>query len=186
MIKLFVKKNRHEIELSEDLLLIPEFAEVIKADKSKDKLEAEKQLKYIYFVYDFNSYCFNLEEAVRIQEAIKACKLEKDFKPLPLLQTAIKKYLEIQENSIPTLKLLRDAYTNLNNIGTFLKNIDYNKVDKLGRPLHSPDTSMNTLTKVGKVHESIKTLEKQVMMEISGEANIRGGGVKGEFEDGMD
>jgi hypothetical protein len=185
MLRLFTKKTKYEIEFSEDLLAISEFRALIDADKSKNKVQAEKELKYIYFVYDFNSYLATLEEPVRKTQAIKECKLPDDYKPTKLHAEAINKYLDIQENSVPTLKLLRDAYTNLDSIGTYIKNINYHEKDKLGRPVNSPDTSMNTLTKVGKVHESIKILEEKVLKEIAGETTIRGGGKIGEFEDGV-
>ena len=76
MRSLFDYKERNVI-VSPEALLIPEFEEIYKRDKSKDKAKAIKELSYIYFISDYKSPYISSIAPLLSKEPWLSVRLEK-------------------------------------------------------------------------------------------------------------
>jgi hypothetical protein len=183
MKRLFVMVN-NEIDLNKEWLhLIPEFSlllhRVWKCEGDSDgrkKLMQHRIFGYIYLTTDFASPHFTWTKEARHIEAIKAMQLKEGDIQEQKVQDAIKKYEEMQHESVPALKALRGLYSAMDKMNEFLETVDFSEVDKQGKPKYTPNSITMYAKNINAAYDAINTMERRVMESLKQEGGntIRG------------
>lgn len=179
--RLFDLKDRNVI-VSPEALLIPEFKDIWKRDKTKDKLKAMRELSYVYFVCDYkspyrSSFTLNRLEAMVSKDFMKDEKYTPDSK----ISAAIEKYKELQRT--PSMLLLDASLQTVHNLIDYLQNVDLQERDKNDRPIYKPSDVTSSLKNIGGIVESLSKVRESVEKEMSEQASLRGQRKKGNRED---
>lgn len=184
MKRLFIINNDYEIDLNKEWLhLVPEFSVILhrvwKCEGDADgrkKLMQRRVFGYIYLTVDYASHLFTWTEEARKAEALKMMKLKPGDIEHPNVQAAIKKYEELQLESVPALKALRGMYGALERMNDYLENIDFNDVDKTGKPKHTPASVTRAIKDMNAAYDAMATMERRVMEDLKKEGGntIRG------------
>jgi hypothetical protein len=162
--KVFDLKD-NEVVISPEILTIEIFAEIWKEDKSKTKINACTDFKFIYHLCDFNSPYNNYSEEKRT-EAIKEEVLgKKDYEPSDKVKQACEIYKRLKQSP---LEVLLNSVKN--KIFEFSKYLDENEVDA-----ESTTASLKIIDSMSKVVSQYKSLESAVKAEKKDTAvKIRG------------
>jgi len=162
--KVFDLKD-NEVVISPEILTIEIFAEIWKEDKSKTKINAYTDFKFIYHLCDFNSPYNNYSEEKRT-EAIKEEVLgKKDYEPSDKVKQACEIYKRLKQSP---LEVLLNSVKN--KIFEFSKYLDDNEVDA-----ESTTASLKIIDSMSKVVSQYKSLESAVKAEKQDTAvKIRG------------
>jgi hypothetical protein len=181
MRSLFDYKERNVI-VSPEALLIPEFEEIYKRDKSKDKAKAIKELSYIYFISDYKSpYISSLSPDALKRTIGKDFMKDEDYEPDSKILAAIDKYKSIQRT--PSMLLLNASLQTVHNLTDYLQNIDLQERDKNDKPIYKPSDVTNSLKNIGGIVDSLNKVRANVEKEIQEAATLRGQRKKGNRED---
>jgi hypothetical protein len=183
MKRLFVMVN-NEIDLNKEWLhLIPEFSLILhrvwKCEGDADgrkKLMQHRIFGYIYLTTDFASPHFTWTKEARHNEALKAMQLKEGDIQEQKVQDAIKKYEEMQHESVPALKALRGLYAAMDKMNEFLETINFNEADKQGKPKYTPNSITMYAKNINAAYDAINTMERRVMESLKQEGGntIRG------------
>ena len=175
MRSLFDYKERNVI-VSPEALLIPEFEEIYKRDKSKDKAKAIKELSYIYFISDYKSpYISSLSPDALKRTIGKDFMKDEDYEPDSKILAAIDKY--------KSMLLLNASLQTVHNLTDYLQNIDLQERDKNDKPIYKPSDVTNSLKNIGGIVDSLNKVRANVEKEIQEAATLRGQRKKGNRED---
>lgn len=183
MKRLFIVDNNNEIDLNKEWLhLIPEFSKILHRrwlcegdSDGRKKLMARRIFGYIYLTVDYASPLFTWTDEARHEEAIKSMELKSGDLESDGVKEAIHKYDEMQRDSTPALQALQSMHSALRHMNDFLKTIDLNAVDKMGKPLHTPASITRAIKDMNAAYDSVSTMERRVMEDLKKEANtIRG------------
>ena len=179
--RLFNLKERNVI-ISPEALLIPEFQDIWKRDKAKNKLKAMRELSYVYFICDYKSpyrasLTLNRLEATVAKDFMK----DESYTPDSKISAAIDKYKELQVT--PSMRLLDASLKTVHNLIDYLQNVDLQERDKNDRPIYKPSDVTNSLSKIGAIVESLSKVRESVEKEMSEQASLRGQRKKGNRED---
>lgn len=192
--KLFEVDEHFEVQLDKPwIMLIPEFAAVLARDKGSEgdyrgskKLRARKELSYVYFICDFHSPIRDYDDDKKKEEALRYARLTpKDIDAVVL--TAQKQYEAMQYENAPSLRTLNSLKKGMGNLDKYFEEVDFDKVDKLGKVKYTPDAYIANITKLPKMRASIKEFERMVEEELRENTGIRGkaklGGQEGKRRD---
>jgi len=157
------KLVNNNITIDPNLLPIPEFRELWDRDKDKNKLNAYKELTYIYYFADYKSPYQNIPEELREKKVKEEYIRDDSWKADEAVNEAIKKYQLLQETH--SMRLLSSAKIAVDKLSAYFRDSDPN----------DRNYSAN-LSKLGATIESIDKLEKRVKSEQSTAEQIRGGG----------
>jgi hypothetical protein len=98
-----------ELEINEpELLLIKEFHDLIKRDKTKSKGRAMKELTYMYLAIDWKSPYSQYSEGERHSESLIDSGLSESEYNDPIFREACRKYRALQDSN-KSIKLLEAA-----------------------------------------------------------------------------
>lgn len=187
--RLFTIDVNYQVELNKEwILLIPEFAVLLKRDKGSDKdsrggkkLKAKREFSFIYFDLDFTSPIREWEDFERRSEAMKyAGLIESDMDEE--MMAAHKKYNDLLLQSSRSLKTLTAVEYSLNALDTYFLELDFTEKDKKGELVHSPAQYLTNLEKLGKAYSAVDSFKKRVQEEMKGDASIRGQSTLGRKE----
>ena len=187
--KIFVYDNaNNRIELNTpEILLVKEFAELLKPERNKCKedpkgtlgLRAFREFTYIWLAIDWQSIYANYDEQERHQEALKDASITEEEFNNPEFRAACRKYREIQESNL-SIRMLRAAQETVNKFIEYFDRVDPLERDELtNKPLYKVKDIMSELSQLGKVHDELKDLESRVKKETAEQSTIRGGAVEG-------
>jgi len=179
--RLFDLKDRNVI-VSPEALLIPEFKDIWKRDKTKDKLKAMRELSYVYFVCDYkspyrSSFTLNRLEVMVAKDFMK----DESYTPDSKISAAVDKYKELQKT--PSMMLLDASLKTVHNLIDYLQNVDLQERDKNDRPIYKPSDVTSSLKNIGGIVESLSKVRESVEKEMSEQATLRGHRKKGNRED---
>jgi|SRR3972149_10383042 len=149
----FISDNK--ILPTPETLLIKEFENIWNRDKTKTKDIALKELAYIYFISDYKSIYNNYLSLIKETKIKEDIIQNKDWKPDLLIESAIKKYEELQIT--PTLRLLNGARKALEEMTRYYEHLKINDRNILA--------SATSLDKLGKIAESFDKLEEKIKKE---------------------
>lgn len=184
MQKLFTyNQQAHRVELNmPEVLLIKEFSDLAKEDKTKNKTLLFKQISYIHLALAWDSPYAQYSEQERHEEALRDSGLTEEEFNHPTFRAACRKYRELQEanKSIMMLKSARVGADQL--IDYFSQVVDLSERDANGKPVFSAEKVMKEITMINRVHQELVDLENRVKKEIAEQSQIRAGAVEG-FED---
>ena len=170
------------LELNEpEILLVKEFNDLLKRDKSKTKDRAWAEFTYIYLAIDWKSPYNQYTEQEKHEEALSDSGLTEEQFNDPIFRAACRKYRALQDSN-KSIKLLESAKRAADQfIDYFDTIVDLNERDQNGKPVFSAEKVMKEMSQLHKVHEELVTLEEQVKKELTEQSTIRAG-----IEEGFD
>lgn len=179
--KLFDIENG-KVVLKASSLAIPEFKQIWDRDKDPDKVKAYQELSYITFLCDAsldNPYR-NYAEFDRDKVLKKDFFGTEDAETDELVDKAIEKYKETQDTV--SVRLLRSARSAADKLSKYFDKVDFDQMDKMGKPVYSAKDLSSNLKEIGSIVKSLSVLEDQVKKEQTNSARIRGGIEIGDYE----
>ena len=164
------------LEINEpEILLVKEFADLLKRDKSKTKDRVTRELTYIYLAIDWKSPYNQYSEHDRHDEAIADSGLTENEFNDPVFREACRKYRRLQDSN-KSIKLLEAAKRAADQfIDYFDTIVDLNERDQNGKPIFTAEKVMKEMATLHKVHEELVTLEEQVKKELTEQSVTRAG-----------
>lgn len=178
--------NKVELNIPE-ILLVREFAELIKPDRNickDDKtglkgLRAFREFTYIYLAICWKSPYSDLSEQERHQEALVDSKITEEEFNNPEFRAACRKYRNLQESN-RSIKMLQAAQNTTDKFIDYFNNVDPEERDPVtGKPVFKVKDLIAEISNLSKVHEELKTLETMVKQDLAQTTNIRGGAIEG-------
>lgn len=133
--KLFNRKD-YKLHVEPLVFTIKAFRDLDKRDRTKEKTQLEKELSFIYFVYDPRSDLqFITDENERIERVKELLGFDKTFKVDAVLKKAINVYISMTETS--SSLLLKDLRVGIEKLRNYLKDatVDDDTFDKYTRAL---------------------------------------------------
>lgn len=163
----------NKVVLKPEALLIPPYKEIWENDKSKDKIEAYKIIKIIWFFCSPDSpYYQNTSEEERLQIIINDVINDKKYKPSKEILEGIEKYKSLY--STPELRLL-DAVE----IAIF-------KMDKFFRGIQSDEDNIkkvsDSIVAMPKLMQSLKDARRIAESSDASTTKVRGAKELGLYE----
>lgn len=165
-----------KIVISSECLCIDPFESIWKADKTKGKLVATNQIKYIWFYSDFNSPYFMHPERERHNMIVDDVVKDKGFKVDKAVQKAIEKYTEL--HLTPAMRMLDAANSVIFKMESYLRTVDFNKED-------DPEKIQKMMIAMPKTVAALNDAKKQCLTESLSGTKVRGNADVGMFEDGQ-
>ena len=164
------------LEINEpEILLVKEFADLLKRDKSKTKDRVTREFTYIYLAIDWKSPYNQYSEHDRHDEAIADSGLTENEFNDPVFREACRKYRRLQDSN-KSIKLLEAAKRAADQfIDYFDTIVDLNERDANGKPVFTAEKVMKEMATLHKVHEELVTLEDQVKKELTEQSVTRAG-----------
>lgn len=135
------------ITVNPEVLTIPQFSIIWKADKSKDKSQAFKEFTYIYHMCDYNSPYSNFPDNKRKETVKLDCLGDKDYNPSKEVKQAIDKYKELQET--PLQRLLQAVKNKVDDITDYFNTVDI-----------TDDNIRTVLDAFGKISTTVANFDK--------------------------
>jgi hypothetical protein len=164
-----------------ECLLIPEFSELYKRDKTKDKSKAFKEMCYIYFSTDYKSMYLAYDEDVRQEMIIKDYIGDKKWKPDDAVLKAIEKYKDFQRT--PSIGFLEDCMKAVEATRKYFREVDYSERDHKGNPVYKIKEVTSSLGDCEKILNTLEKLKKKIQIEQQmNDSKARGGGNGGLME----
>ncbi len=181
--KLFNYKD-YKLQISPEAYALKPFAKLVKRDRSKDYNQSNKELAYLYFMYDPRSdFSFEINEEDRKERVIASVGLSPTWEPDKVMLEAIELYKELTTTSASIL--LTNTRVLVNNISHTFSNLDMSALDSDGRLLHNMGQIMTAVKQVPSVIKELAEAEKTVAKEIEAAGKMRGDKQKSILEDGL-
>ena len=156
-----------------ECLLIEPFSTIWENDKSKDKLQANDAIRYIWFYTDYESPYFQFPEEDRSKLIIKDIIKSKDFKVSKEIKEAIIKYKQLTTS--PAVEALDAAFAFIDKIHKYFKSVNLEDVDA---------TKITTMFgNMPKIIASLNEAKNAAEREQSSSNKVRGEAKLGIFED---
>ena len=184
-----LREENFKIVPDPELQLIPEFAALLKRDRSKSKTSYVVELAYIYFMHDHKSPYAIYAADEREVRVVKDLGLPEKYKPDAKVESAVQKYLEFaQTPTIKTLTSIREGLLTSSRLIDTLRfrierELQKEEVDDLDALVRSVQRMLEIGEKLPKVIDNITGLEDKIKKEQASDTRIKGGGKKGMFED---
>jgi hypothetical protein len=184
---LFQLNSQHNVEINPEAYTLLPFKAIWDRDKSKEKLRANQELAYIYFIADYKSdFSDILDDTEKEVEVIKNCITIDKWKPDKLVNDAIDFYKK--RSSTIALTMLEDAKGGIGKLSAYLRNINFNEVEinaKTGdvSPKHDIKKYADTVRQIPAILAALKELEETVKKEIDAGNSLRGNRKKGMYVD---
>jgi hypothetical protein len=178
------KENKLDL-VREDLLLVDCFDKLFKQDKTKDKRMFWSYCKYLYLVYDNDSFLVKAKKKIdeRIEKSKQYVKLTDNDLQSPLYKECEKEYM--YWNYTMSMEIRDGNITTMANIDKYSKNADLEAVDKKGELLHDITKIAKARTDLVKLAHETKQLEQMIELELEEKGKARGGKLTTPHEEGV-
>lgn len=162
--------------------LVPEFRALLDRDKGSKgdyrggkKLQAMKELTFLYFFCDFTSPIRDWELEEKRKEALYYANLKEEDIDDPIL-VAMAKYEEMQLKAARQLRTLKALYKGLDALDTALEEDTlFTATDKMGRNKYSVSDFTADTIRLEKAYDAIHNFEKKVEDDLKkATSGIRG------------
>ena len=183
-------RNRVELNVPE-ILLVREFAELMKPERNKCKedpngslgLRAFREFTYIWLAIAWDSIYADYTEQERHQEALRDASMTEEEFNNPEFRAACRKYKEIQ-NSNRSIKMLHAAQAMVDKFIDYFETADPLERDETtGKPIYKVKDIQSEMKNLIDVHETLIQLESQVKKQLEVQSSLRGGVVR-DFDPG--
>lgn len=162
-------------------LAIPAFKDLYEADKSKDKHNALDAIRYIVFMYKWDSpYSSYTEEDERSRVLKKEIFKNESYTLDTLTEKAIDAFKRFQYTF--TLQFLEANLHGAKKLMESYYNINWEEEDKSGKAKYSSKDVASNIEKAGGIIKSLYTLQEQVKREQLDKSVSRGGSEINYFE----
>ena len=162
--RLFVRKD-YKLTVDPLVYTLKSFKKLDQRDRTVNKSQLEKELAFIYFVYDPRSDLqYIVDEQERIDKAKEVIGLDSKFKVDADLQKAINTYISMTETSASLL--IKDLKISLEMIRAYLREaeVDSDTFDKYVR----------SVERLIPISQKISETEGVVIREVAEISNARG------------
>jgi hypothetical protein len=180
-----------DIKVTPEALMVKEFKELWKKDKSKGKEKAKIQLSYVYYFSDWESPYAKYIEEERQERIVNDLGMKLEWVKGTDIRLAIDRYAELTMTT--SMLLLQDAKVAVNKLrgyfrevdlaALYFREVDLAALDKNDKPIYRANDLTSNLKAIGGVIKGLKELEDEVKKEQMDTSSIKGGGQKGFFED---
>lgn len=169
-----------EIEINDaEVLLVREFADLSRRDKTKRKTKFMRELTYIFLAIDWRSPYSAYSAQERHNEALLDASLTQEEFDDPLFRAACRKYQELQ-NSNKSIQLLNAAKSAADKlIDYFDSQLDFNERTETGTLIYKPKDVISEMKSIQDVHKALKDAEEMVKQDLFEQSSLRGGQVDG-------
>jgi hypothetical protein len=172
-----------KVVLQPEFIAVPQNKVIWDRDKTKNKHKAYNELSYVVFLRDntiYNPYRSMAED--ERERILKRDVLGKeDYVVDEKLQKAIDTFTKLKETT--SSRLLKSAKIAADKLADYFENkVNFDELDVNGKPMYSARDLASNLGAVGKIIESLKKLEDQVIKEQADGGLARGGLEIGDFE----
>jgi hypothetical protein len=171
-----------KVVLNADELSIPLFKKIYESDKSKDKKDSFNKISYIIFMYKWDSpYMSYIDEDVRDRVIKNDIFSKEDYELDNLTKQAIERYKDFRHTF--SLQFLEENIEGAKKLMDFYKRVNWDEVDKSGRPIYSSRDLAANLEKSGGILKSLHSLREQVRKEELETSRVKGGTQVDLYED---
>lgn len=170
-----------DIKVTPEALMVKEFKELWKKDKSKGKEKVKTQLSYVYYFSDWESPYAKYIEEERQERIVNDLGMKLEWVKSTDIRLAIDRYAELTMTT--SMLLLQDAKVAVNKLRGYFREVDLAALDKNDKPIYRANDLTSNLKAIGGVIKGLKELEDEVKKEQMDTSSIKGGGQKGFFED---
>ena len=162
--KLF-KRVDYKLVIEPIVFSIKAFKKLDQRDRTVNKSQLEKELAFIYFVYDPRSDLqYIIDEQDRIEKAIEIIGLDSKFKIDNDLKKAIETYMTMTETSASLL--IKDLKVGIEKIRKYLSEADVSD--------ETFDKYIRSLERLIPMSQKISEAERMVIREVEEVSNSRG------------
>lgn len=174
--RLFTRRD-YKLVVEPIVFTIKAFKKLDTRDRTVGKTQLEKELSFIYFVYDPRSDLqFIVDEQERIEKAKELIGFEPKFKIDSDLQKAIDVYISMTETS--SSLLLKDIKVGVDKLRNYLRDadVDHDSFDKYTK----------ALKELIPMSQKISEVERSVIKEIEELSDMRGNKQQTLLDQGFD
>jgi len=179
-----MEPDTFELSLDPEVMLIKEFKDIVRRDRSKDKIVSMAELSYVWFFADFKSdFGQIIDEVERTEEIMSAIVgLPKKWFPDDLVLAAIERYRKLSDSVAS--RLLIDAMITVNNLSKYAKEAS-GELSKMSeeKSIHDVSKILAFIDKLPNTLSTIKKLEEEVVRERNVGTAHRGSQDRALFED---
>jgi len=179
---LFVVENNIAKPNTEVLLISP-FKEIWERDTSKNKDIAIKEFTFIEFMSSkrkSNPYA-GYDDDKRF-EVLKKALFTEDWEYDILIEKALIKIKEFQEEASPTYKYYISANNAATKMREFFDNFDINERNDKGMPIYKPSDITRALNDTDKVLQNLNSMKEKVEQELFEQTRTKGNKQINHFE----
>lgn len=181
---LFEIKN-DVITYSNEALMLKPFRLLWDRDKSKTKSIAMAELSALFFYADYKSdFSDLLDEEEKLKQIISyVVGMPEDWTPDEDFNKAVEFYKE-RSKTIST-KLLEDGRIGVNKVSDYIRNVDLQSTDKIGRLKFNAKQYGEVIKSLDEMTEALDKLDKRVKKEQMEKKSSSGSRNFNLFEDGI-
>ena len=162
--RLFARKD-YKLTVDPLVYTLKSFKKLDQRDRTVNKSQLEKELAFIYFVYDPRSDLqYIIDEQDRIEKAIEIIGLDSKFKIDNDLKKAIETYMTMTETSASLL--IKDLKVGIEKIRKYLSEADVSD--------ETFDKYIRSLERLIPMSQKISEAERMVIREVEEVSNSRG------------
>lgn len=157
--------------------MIPEFQNLFRDSQNKIKYsnpKGRKYLSYIYLVLDFSSPLREWKEEDRLIEAQRIADLTAEEIKAPKLTAAMEYYKTLLYHACRAYKSYQAAKIGLDKMDEYFTNINFDKTDKQGKLLYTPNQYIDNIAKTNKAYDELAKLATRIETEMTNSSGIRG------------
>lgn len=157
--------------------MIPEFQNLFRDSQNKIKYsnpKGRKYLSYIYLVLDFSSPLREWKEEDRLIEAQRIADLTAEEIKAPKLIAAMEYYKVLLYHACRAYKSYQAAKIGLDKMDEYFTNINFDKTDKQGKLLYTPNQYIDNIAKTNKAYDELAKLATRIETEMTNSSGIRG------------
>lgn len=187
--ELFIVNENMQAEINKaDVFLVKEFKALFDLSRCKvpgdakgvTKMRAQKELVFIYLMYDWKTPYSEYSTIEKLEAAVLDSGIDKAWIEDSTLKAACQKYQDLQDSRI--LRLLRSAYKATDELRLYFETLNLQEKDLNGKPIFAAKNVLSEIAGLGKTVEGLQQLEFMVMKEKEKSANLRGDTEPGLFD----
>jgi len=171
-----------KVVLNAEELSLPLFKKIYESDKSKDKQNSFNKISYIIFMYKWDSpYSSFTDKDIRDKVIKQDIFGDENYQLDDLTKQAIERYQDFQHTF--SLQFLEQNMEGAKKLMDFYKRVNWDDIDKSGKPIYSSRDLAANLEKAGGILKSLHSLREQVRREELEVNRVKGGTQVDLYED---
>lgn len=164
------------LRISPEALVVTEFYNIWKRDKSKAKERALKELSYVYHTVDYQSIYRNYHPDMRDGKIKQDVFDDVKWKPDTAIILAQDKYKQLQTTL--SMELMADVEMGITKLRDYFKNVEFED-DENGTAAKNFIANVKAM---GDLVKGMKSLKEEIEKELTDQMQLRGGSVIGRRE----
>ena len=156
--------------IAPEALVVQEFLDIWKRDKTKTKDRALRELAYVFHTTDYQSIYRNYHINTRENKIKLDIFQDREWTPDPVVLIAQDKYASLQTTL--SMELLNDVEMGLTKLRDYFRDVDFDEDETNGM---AAKNFIQNVKSMGDVVKGMKTLRDEVEKELSNAMQLRGG-----------